>query len=87
MSTINRLNLRKHRQWTVTRSRSAVAGALLALLASGVAYAAEGDPGTGVGGSGSPSSQPMASKQAGPEGHCSHDAAGRAYCWQVGRPL
>jgi hypothetical protein len=85
MSTTYLANLRKDRQWTVMRYRSVVAGTLLALLASGIAYAGEGDPGTGIGGSGSPSSQPVARKQAGPYGHCSHDAAGRAYCWQTGR--
>jgi len=50
------------------------------LMAPAVSFAGAGDPGTGVGGSDSPSSQPQARKQAGPYGHCSHDANGRAYC-------
>jgi len=81
-----RHNLKKHDHWSATRYRVVVAGTLLALLTSGAAYAGNGDPGTGIGGSGSPSSQPLAGKQAGPEGHCTHDAAGRAFCWQVGQP-
>jgi len=61
---------------------STIAGAvaIAALLVSTSAFAAEGDPGTGIGGSSSPSSQPIARKQAGPFGHCSHDDSGRAYC-------
>ena len=47
------------------------------ILASDSALARMGDPGTGPGGSGSPSSQPEAAKQAGPYGHCWIDALGR----------
>jgi hypothetical protein len=58
--------------------RSAVTLALV--LATLPAYAAEGDPGTGRGGSHSPSSQPVARKQAGLDGHCWHRSSRRVYC-------
>jgi hypothetical protein len=49
-------------------------------LTPALALAGAGDPGTGDYGSDSPSSQPVAREQAGPQGHCTQDSSGRASC-------
>jgi hypothetical protein len=54
--------------------------AVAVMLAPAGVSAGEGDPGSGISGTDSPSSQPMARKQAGPFGHCTHDWTGRAHC-------
>jgi hypothetical protein len=63
------------------KNRIVECAVLLTLLMAPIsAYAGEGDPGTGVSGSGSPSSQPIARKQAGLDGHCTRRPSGRAWC-------